>query len=88
MEEPLFTLCHLGEQKQINADLIGELVSYSICRIDEGKPIPVRARPSSLEDVQDQSRKSLNKFLTDNAAFVKQLADLFLKHELEFQLFF
>jgi hypothetical protein len=81
-----FTLCHFGKQKQINADLMEELgLSYAICRIDEGKPIPVRARPSSIEDVQDQSRKSLDAFLTANKAFVKQLVDLFLKHELEFQ---
>jgi hypothetical protein len=81
-----FTLCHFGEQKQINADLMEELgLAYAICRIGEGKPISVRARPSSLEDMQNQNRKSLEAFLTANTAFVKQLVDLFLKHELEFQ---
>jgi hypothetical protein len=81
-----FTLCHFGSQKQINAYLMGELgLSYSICKIDDGVPIPVRVRPSSIEDVQDQGRKSIDAFLAKNKTLVNQLIDFFLKHDGEFR---
>lgn len=84
-----FMLRHFGGQKQINADLMDELgLSYAIIRLDEDKPIAVRVRPSSIDDVQDQSRKSLDAFFTANKAFVNQVLDFFLKHELEFQRLF
>lgn len=84
-----FTLCHFGSQKQLNADLMGELgLSYSLCMIDDDLPIPVRVRPSSIENVQDQRRKSIDVFLAKNAALINQVVDLFLKHDGEFQKIF
>jgi len=80
-----FMLRHVSGHRQVNADLMSELgLSFSIVRLDDQGPIPVRVRSASIEDARGQPRQFLAAFPAANSDFVDQLVGLFLQHEQEF----
>lgn len=80
-----FMLRLMSAHRQVNADLMSELgLSFSIVRLGDQGPIPVRVRPASIEDVRGLPRQFLADFPAANPDFVDQLVGLFLQYEQEF----
>jgi hypothetical protein len=80
-----FMLCHFGDNRGMNADLMDELgLRYDIARETPEGLVNVRIGGASLADARAVGRKSITKFLEENEDFVAGIANLFLAHDQAF----
>ena len=80
-----FMLRHFGNHRTLNEDLMAEMgLVYVLTREGDDGQIPVRVKPSCIEDVRSYKFQPITAFLKTNSNFMENLIQMFLKHEQEF----
>lgn len=80
-----FWLCHFGEQRSINHDIMRDMgLEFVVFQLVKDKPISVRVQGASIIKVANQKLQLPGHFLEANTKFVETLVALFAQTESNF----